>query len=429
MTRRSARARGGGLRRQARDLGMYAARRAGLLPAGTPDRLGDDDRLPGGRFDQTVMAYFPDTRANLYQLEQWYAPLRTLDERHRVVVVLQDSRVARQVRRDLGLPCWVFAHYARLDDVLARSEVKLALYVNHSPQNFSALRFTSLVHVFLNHGESDKGVSVSNQVKAYDFCFVAGQGAVDRMRAHTMLWDADAHCITIGRPQLDVDRPVDLAQPGDTRMPTVLYAPTWEGAQPTLAYGSVATHGVAMVRDLLASSKFRVVYRPHPLNGLLDADYGEADAQVRRLVREAAVKNLQAGHRVDTDRSVNASFGDADVLVCDVSALAQDWLPTGRPLVVTEPASAAVVTAGTRLLDVVPRLAVSDLPGVVDLLAEQVARDPAREQRIALTDYYLGDTTPGVATRRFLDACTRVIELRDREWPRPATGLPPASGR
>jgi len=406
----SGRARVGGAARRARELAMYAARRAGMLPSGTPDRLGDDDRIPGGRFEQTVMVYFPDTRQNLYQLQQWYEPFRALDARHPVVVVLQDSRVATIVRRELGLPCWVVAHYSRLDDILARSEVKLALYVNQSPQNFSALRFTSLVHVFLNHGESDKGVSVSNQVKAYDFCFVAGQGAVDRMKAHTILWDAERHCVTIGRPQLDVDRPDAPHVRPAGEPPTVLYAPTWEGAQPSLAYGSVASHGAALVRALLGSGRFRVVYRPHPLNGLLDAAYGDADAQVRRLVEEAGGRHL-----VDTTRPVNACFADADVLVCDVSAVAQDWLPTGRPLVVTVPASPEVVTAATRLLDVVPRLAVTDLPWVVDLLAEQVEQDPVRTARAELVDYYLGDTSPGAAPRRFLDACTRLIELRDRE--------------
>ena len=395
---------------------MYVARRGGLLPAGTPDRLGDDNRLAGGRFDQTVMVYFPDTRSNLYQLQQWYGPLRSLDQRHRVVVVLQDSRVARVVRRELGLPCWVIAHYSRLDDVLSRSDVKLVLYVNQSPQNFSALRFTTLVHVFLNHGESDKGVSVSNQVKAYDFCFVAGQAAVDRIAAHTMLYDAPARCIAIGRPQLDFDRPAAARRRPDGELPTVLYAPTWEGAQPSLAYGSVRSHGPDLVRALLRSGRFRVIYRPHPLNGLLDAAYGDADTEVRRLVGDAATPGGR-GHLVDTGRPLNATLDESDLLVCDVSAVAMDWLPLGRPLVVTVPASDSVVTAATRLLDVAPRLPVESLPTVVDLLVDQLERDPTREQRLELTDYYLGDTAPGASTQRFLDACSSVIELRDRERP------------
>ena len=44
--------------------------------------------------------------------------------------------------------------------------------------NFQALRVTNALHVFLTHGESDKRVSVSGQVKAYDYCFLAGRAAL-----------------------------------------------------------------------------------------------------------------------------------------------------------------------------------------------------------------------------------------------------------
>ena len=83
----SGKARRGGLARGAAEVVKHVARRTGLLPAGTPDRLADDEKLLDRRFEQTVMVYFPDTRANLYQLRQWYAPLLALNERHSVVLV------------------------------------------------------------------------------------------------------------------------------------------------------------------------------------------------------------------------------------------------------------------------------------------------------------------------------------------------------
>ena len=420
----SGKARRGGLARGAAELVKHVARRTGLLPAGTPDRLADDEKLLDGRFEQTVMVYFPDTRVNLYQLRQWYAPLLALNERHPVVLVLQDSRAARLVRQELDLPAVVIAHYGRLDELLSRSDVKLALYVNHNPQNFAALRFTSLAHVYLTHGDSDKGVSVSNQSKAYDFIFVPGQAAVDRMQAYTMFYDAAPHCVLIGCPQLDVDRPTAAAPPPASR-PTVLYAPTWEGAQPSMAYGSVASHGPAIVRALLGDGRFAVAYRPHPLNGISSVEYGDADAEVRRLVTEAAAADPGAAHRIETERTVNDSLAGADLLVSDISAMAIEWLPSGKPMVITEPVSSAVVTARTRMLDVVPRLSVTDLPGLAALVADQLDRDPARAARAGLVDYYLGDTSPGAATKSFLEACTRVISARDEAWAA-VTGRGPA---
>jgi hypothetical protein len=397
--------------------GIGIVRKHGLLPAGMADRYGDDERLAGTSLSQTVMVYFPGTQEDIYQLRQWYDPLRALHDRHPVIVVLQDSRTARLVRAESGLAAITIARYSALDDLLSRSDVKLALYVGHNPQNFTALRFTSLAHVFLNHGESDKGVMVSNQNKAYDFLFVPGQAAIDRVQAYTMLYDAAPHCVLIGRPQLDSGRvPGRATSAARSDRRTVLYAPTWEGAQPSLAYGSAATHGASLVRALLDDGRFTVAYRPHPLSGVTSAEYGDADAQVRRLVTDAAARDPAAGHRVETDVPVTDSMAGADLLVCDVSAMAMDWLPSGKPMVITEPASSAVVTARTRMLDVVPRLPVSDLPGVVTLIAEQLDEDPGQAARAELVDYYLGDSTPGAATRRFVDACTQVIAIRDAAW-------------
>lgn len=406
---------GADLRRRARRAGVQLVRRSRFLPSSFPDRVGDDDRLVGTTLSQTVMLYFPDTRDRLYQLRQWYGPLRALDARHPVIAVFQDSRTAAVWRAESGLPGITVARYALLDDLLADSHVKLAVYVNHTPQNFTALRFTSLAHVYLSHGDSDKGVSVSNQTKAYDFCFVAGQAAIDRMSDHLMFADPPAWCIPIGRPQLD-SAGATAGRPEPTGRPTVLYAPTWEGAQPSMAYGSVASHGVGMVRALVDSGRVTVSYRPHPLSGSTDPAYGVADGRIRAVLAEAQQRDPTAGHSVETGRTLEDSFASADLLVCDVSSVAMEWLATGRPLVVTIPASPLVSTAATRMLAVVPRLAAADVDRVGDLVRDQLETDPLREERRALVDYYLGDTTPGASTQRFLDACTRVIALRDEQW-------------
>lgn len=396
--------------------GLSVIRRYGLLPRGIADRWGDDDRLAGTAFGETVMVYFPGTREDVYQLQQWYGPLRALHDRHPVIVVLQDSRTARQVRAESGLTAVTIARYGRLDDILSRSQVKLALYVGHNPQNFSALRFISLLHVYLTHGDSDKGVTVSHQVRAYDFLFVSGQASIDRLRGYLMLDDPQPRCRVIGRPQLDFGEPAAPVHPG--ARPTVLYAPTWEGGQPSVAYGSVASHGPRLVRALLASGRFTVVYRPHPLGGVVSPAFGEADRQVRQLVQGAAAADAAAGHRIDADGPLNASFAGADLLVCDVSAVAMDWLPSGKPLLVTLPERAEVLTPRSPMLDLLPRLRVADLDGAVDLLREQLEQDPLRRARLGLVDYYLSDTAPGAATKRFVDACSEVIEIRDREWAR-----------
>ncbi|QGG40861.1 CDP-glycerol glycerophosphotransferase family protein [Aeromicrobium yanjiei] len=371
-------------------------RRSRLLPSGMPDKLTDEDRL-GRPFEQQVMLYFPTTRDSLYQLRPWYHALKALDASHRLVCVFKDSRTAQIVRDETGLDCVTLARYGQLDEILSVSQVKLALYVNHDPINFESLRFTSLVHVYLGHGDSDKGVSVSNQVKAYDLCFLAGQAAVDRTASAVMLYDAPAHSVLIGQPQLDGIAPV-VPSPSLDGRPTVLYAPTWEASQPSVSYGSLETHGVALVTALLGT--YRVIYRPHPLNGVIRASYAAADAAVRELA-----------DRVDTVVPLEQSFADADLLVTDVSAVTLNWLPTGKPMLVTTP---PVPYPPSPLMDVVPQLAPGD--DVAAIVAEHLTDDPTKAARDALVEHYLGDPRPGVATARFIAACEDAMALRDREW-------------
>lgn len=385
-----------GLVRRLQLWALTRLRRSRFLPLGVPDKRTDQHRL-GRSFSQHVLLYFPTGQDSLYQVRPWFHALAALNAVYPVVAVFKDSRTAAVVRAETNLDCVTLARYGQLDDILAVSDVKLALYVNHDPINFECLRFTSLVHVYLGHGDSDKGVSVSNQVKAYDYCFLAGQGALDRTTNNTMLYDAAGRSVLIGQPQLD-GADSWIASPDPAGRQTVLYAPTWEGAQPSVSYGSLESHGLALVTAL--RPRYRVIYRPHPLSGVIAAPYGIADAAVRA-----------AADRVDTAVPLGQSFADADLLICDVSAVSLNWLPSGKPLLVTTPRAPF---PPSRLMDVIPRLDADD--DVVAAVAGQLDGDPHAAVRRELVGYYLGDPAPGVATQRFIDACADAMALRDREW-------------
>lgn len=396
-----------GLSRRLQLWTIARARRSRFLPVGIPDKLADEHRL-GVPFSQPIMVFFATVQDSLYQLRPWYPALSTLAKTHPVVLVFKDSRTARLVRTETNFDCVTIARYGQLDAILAKSDVKLALYANHDPLNFEALRFTSMVHVYIGHGDSDKGVSVSNQIKAYDFCFVAGKGAVDRTSNQVMMYDGPARSVIIGQPQLDADQPDLQPSPDPRGRPTVLYAPTWEGAQPSVSYGSVESHGVALVRALVGCGAYRVIYRPHPLSGVHSGGLAAADAQIRDIVAATP------GHRIDTANSMTESFLDADILICDVSAVSLNWLPSGKPLIVTKPTKAAANLAASKLIAAVPLLEPDG--DVVSLVGAQLDNDPSKSERNELIEYYLSDPTPGVATAHFVDACTQVMATRDREW-------------
>jgi len=394
-----------GLKRRLRNRLVQAVRRSKYFPVTIPDRLGDDDALAGQSLPDKVIVYFPDTAESLYQLEPWFAPLRALNDALPTVVICQDSRTAARIRANSGLRVLTIARYGRLDDLLAHSDVRLALYVNHSPRNFECLRFTSLTHIYLGHGDSDKAVSASNQVKAYDYCLMAGQAAIDRVAEHVRLYDAAARCLPIGQPQLDgtglLPATAPSAQaPREPQRPCVLYAPTWEGAQPSVAYSSLLSHGRRLIEGLLAGG-WHVIYRPHPLSGVTSGDYAAADRWVRDTL-------ATAGGRVDTSVPLAASFADADLLVSDISGVVLNWLPSGKPLLLTVPDHDAATETRTGLTETVRRLAVADLPRVADLARDELVNDPRRADRLALIGHYFAETTDGAATVAFTQTCLRL---------------------
>jgi hypothetical protein len=191
----------------------------------------------------------------------------------------------------------------------------------------------------------------------------------------------------------------------------VLYAPTWEGAQPSVAYSSVLTHGQRLVEALLADGRYRVLYRPHPLIGVTSGDYAGANAAIQTAVRQAG-----ADHRVIAadEEALEASFSRAEVLVCDVSAVATAWLPSLRPLVVTAPAREDAVSADSGMLARVRRLAPEESGQAPAVLAAELAHAGGRAVLEELVAYYLSPYWPDRSIERFVDVSTELIGERDR---------------
>jgi hypothetical protein len=316
-----------------------------------------------------VLVYFGSGAQYLYQLRDWLAPLEALAEQTTVAVMVRDPRVAVQLQQQTSLAIVLARWLADVDALMTHYRPGVILYVNQNVSNFDLLAYADPSHVFLSHGESDKVYMVSNQAKAYDKTFVAGQAAVDRYRAALHDFDTDTKLHVIGRPQLSVPQrpPADLPV---TDLPTVVYAPTTEGSGQFMEYGSLASHGVRLVEQLI--SEYRVIFRPHPQAG-------------RRLHSHATAKDaisalLIPPHYIDTTARFGWQAQVADALVCDISAVAIDWLPTGKPLVVTRPVSKAPILDHGLLSDL------PLLPPDGDVLAALHAVDTDRLRKWA--DYY-----------------------------------------
>ncbi|MDN4638789.1 hypothetical protein QCD70_00890 [Agreia sp. PsM10] len=357
-----------------------------------------------------IAVYFADGDVNLYQLRQWYEPLAELAKTWPVVILSRNPSAMNALLDESPVPVAYVRKVIDLEKMIEEQPLKIVFYVNQNARNFQMMRYGRRWHVFINHGESDKMYMTTNQFKAYDYSLVAGEAAVARLNRVLWDYDFDKRAIRIGRPQADhYSGPVPYA-PDERRV--VLYAPTWEGDRPSAAYGSIVTHGVTLVSQLLATGKHRVIYRPHPRSGVVDPGYAAANQQIIRMISQANAADPRAQHVFDDGPQLGWQLAAADMAVVDISAMVYDRLASGKPLFVTRPANALAEIDSSGYLFEAEWLDADESADIVARI-DALEHDPEAEARLAFwVERYFGDTTPGATTRRFHEAIDGLM----RQW-------------
>jgi hypothetical protein len=375
------------------------ARRMELEGTGEPGRV-------------EIVVYFADTRVNLYQIRQWYAPLAELAATHPVTILTRSPGATLTLKDEAPVPVVYCRKVTDLEAFVGRHDVKLVFYVNQNTKNFQMFRYGRMWHVFINHGESDKMYMTTNQFKAYDYALVAGQAALDRLSNKLWAYDVATKAIPIGRPQAD-HFAGEVPYPSDDRT-VVLYAPTWEGDRPAAAYGSIASHGVAIADAVLASPAHRFVYRPHPRSGVIDQEYRAANERIIAAIAAANAADPTAHHVYDDGPQLGWQLADADVAVTDISAMVYDRLAVGKPILVTRPASPDAEVDEQGYLGSAEWLRADEAPRVLAEVDRVLNDESARSTLAFWSAHHFGDTTPGAATARFHAAVEHLIA----EWER-----------
>jgi hypothetical protein len=364
------------------------------------DRVRSRGALPKA----AVAVFFATGPENFYQFEQWRLPLEHLALQRPVLVIVDRPDTGKLVLQTSNLPLAFARGSGALEELVADRDLRVVLYLNQIESNFRMLRFTSPVHIQIGHGESDKGGSVSNQHKAYDLTFVGGDAGRDRLGQALRGFNAKQRTLPVGRPQLDHTYPGAPYWPRDSGL-RVWYAPTWEGDRPSIAYGSLASHGVAIIEALLADPTVRIIYRPHPRTGYASAAHGHADKAIRDLLGRTGDRHL-----VDRE-GYGWQWEFADACITDMSAVAYDWLATGKPLVITEPAPSAY-RPPSALLDSVHLLSAIEAPKVLSKIRALQSDSAATEQLRSIAYHYFGDVSAQQSTKRFEDAIERAYQLQ-----------------
>ncbi|MEV5843031.1 hypothetical protein AB0M32_13790 [Streptomyces sp. NPDC051985] len=229
-----------------------------------------------------TVLYFSGSKDSAYQLNMWLETMEQLDSRPLVLlrerVILQN--LAPTTAPVICVPGGV--HLMNMD----LSTVRVALYAANVGKNIHLLRVPTMKHVFIGHGDSDKLASVNPFSKVYDEVWTAGRAGRDRY-AIADVGVRDDDIVEVGRPQL---APIQNRQGvAEGRVPTVLYAPTWEGWDGEPGNTSLVLAGENIVKKLVkADPPVRVLYKPHPFTGTVSAEAGAAHRRVTALVEKAA---------------------------------------------------------------------------------------------------------------------------------------------
>ncbi|MEU5536384.1 hypothetical protein [Streptomyces sp. NPDC020362] len=256
-----------------------------------------DDWLAGYK-PETVL-YFSGSKDSAYQVNMWLETMEQLDTRP--LIILRERAILNNLAPTtvpvICVPGGV--HLMNLD----LSTVRVALYAANVGKNIHMLRVPTMKHVFIGHGDSDKLASVNPYSKVYDEVWTAGRAGRDRY-AIADVGVRDDDIVEVGRPQL---APIQSWQGvPEGRIPTVLYAPTWEGWDGNPGNTSIVLAGENIVNRLVkADPPVRVLYKPHPFTGTVSKEAGAAHHRITALVEKAAAERT-ADPRFTADTAAQA---------------------------------------------------------------------------------------------------------------------------
>ncbi|MFH9609041.1 hypothetical protein [Streptomyces sp. NPDC017448] len=235
-------------------------------------------------YQPTVVLYFSGSNESAYQGNMWLETMARVEGRP-LIIMRERSLVPQLAETSVPVLCVpAGTHLMNLD----LSTVRVCLYPANVGKNIHILRVPTMKHVFIGHGDSDKLASVNPYSKVYDEVWTAGRAGRDRY-ALADVGVRDEDIVEVGRPQLEPIKSWTGAVKNP--IPTVLYAPTWEGWDDNPGNTSLLLAGENIVRRLLtAADPVRIIYKPHPFTGIRSRKAKAVDARLRAMLEKAAAE-------------------------------------------------------------------------------------------------------------------------------------------
>lgn len=356
-----------------------------------------------------VAIFFADELDRKYQIEQWLDVFSFLDSQKKILFIVKDRKVFSWLQSKSDFTIVYYQNLESLTEFYSKNNIKVILYVNNGLRNFHSLINAKALHVHINHGESDKTSTISNQVKSYDYSFVVGDAGYDKYELNLLKKDM-SQFIKIGRPQLDFVGKIDLNIKAIDTKKVILYAPTWEGNYSSMNFSSLRKYGLNIVQKLLTSSKYYLVYKPHPTVGMRDVSIQDINSEIIKLIN-----NSNQGE-VILKGDINAVYTSIDLAIFDNSAVAIDYLCIDKPMLMTnmfsnikDRISKPIILGASRLLSD------NNIDKLFLIIDDELKNDTLYSERNRIKEYFLGnyDYSKKESTRVFVAKIDEICRERD----------------
>ena len=215
----------------------------------------------------------------------------------------------------------------QLDQLFARlPNLKAVFYPGNNGENLYAVRQNQYCHIFLGHGDSNKGSSANKMFRLYDEVWVAGQAHIERFDSVPGDYSSIKFEV-IGqpwmaewldaRPDYEMDELLDWA-----------YLPTWRGSYRSWSYSSLSIADEIMNSgNLHAQKSGQGFIKPHPWT----------DGETMKAITQTASELVNV-HIVDpTTQLRNCLEKPLRFVICDVSAALTECLYINVPIFLYRP--------------------------------------------------------------------------------------------
>jgi hypothetical protein len=381
--------------------------------------------------EHSTVVYFAGNVRQWYQIETWFKPLEELHKHTPVLFVVRSRKVFEKL---VGKTEFLTCLCITIDDVMGLYETslfKVILYVNHGAKNFQSLIDNNVLHIHINHGESDKLSTITNQSKAYDYVFLAGKAAYKRYEDNLLKNDMNRYKV-IGRPQLEHYEPLDrekilfeleerrnsgATEPDnldikmdDIAKKMILYAPTWEGTHLSMNYSSIPFFGIELITELLKWPDCVVIYKPHPHTGSRDEATQKAHQKIIELIN-----NSENGIYFNNGEILGL-FPHVECAIFDNSTVAVDFLRFDKPMIMSEFYDRIDDRIEKpKIMKAAKIINIHDIGDIRKIIDDVIDLDVLREARAEVKDFYLGNLnySLGESTSKFIEEVLRASVERD----------------